>query len=75
MISLDHTVHALGAFLVCSLGLLLLRIENKRLKRIVLNLFVLVLTVLFADALMHLLPNALAGFIYGSHHSFLPNKL
>lgn len=74
MNTLDHTVHTLGAVLVCSLGLLSLRFEGKRLKRIVSNLFVLVLAVLLADALLHLLPNAIAGFIYGSHHAFLSQQ-
>ncbi|MEQ1620892.1 MAG: hypothetical protein ABL919_05760 [Methylococcales bacterium] len=64
MSTLDHTIHALGALLLISLGVLSLRIEGKRLKRIVTRSFVLVLAVLLADAAMHLLPNALAGFIY-----------
>lgn len=71
MNTLDHTVHTLGALLLISLGVLSLRIENKRLKQIVSNLFVLVLAVLLADALIHLLPNAIASFIYSSRHNFL----
>ncbi|MDO9423378.1 MAG: hypothetical protein Q7T40_04230 [Methylobacter sp.] len=66
MNTLERTVHVLGAVLVCSLGGLSLRLENKRLKRIVSNLLVLALVVLLADAVMHLLPNAIAGFIYGT---------
>jgi len=67
MNSLDQAVHTLGTGLLISLGMLSLRIENKRLKRIVTRSFVLVLAVLLADAAMHLLPNALAGFIYRTH--------
>jgi len=65
MNSLDQAVHTLGTGLL--MGMLSLRIENKRLKRIVTRSFVLVLAVLLADAAMHLLPNALAGFIYRTH--------
>lgn len=67
MNSLDQAVHTLGTGLLISLGMLSLLIENKRLKRIVTRSFVLVLAVLLADAAMHLLPNALAGFIYRTH--------
>jgi hypothetical protein len=74
MNSLDHTVHLFGAILLISLGLLSLRIEGKRLKRMVSNLFVLVLGVLLADALLHLLPNAIASFIYGSHYPDAPKN-
>lgn len=67
MSSLDHAIHVIGAGLLISLGLLSLWLKDKRLKRIASNLFVLVLGVLLADALLHLLPNAIAEFIYGSH--------
>lgn len=67
MNSLDHAVHAVGVGLLISLGLLSLWLKDKRLKRIVSNLIALVLGVLLADALLHLLPNAIAEFIYGSH--------
>jgi len=55
---------------VCSLGVLSLRIKGKRLKRIASNLIVLVVGVLLADALVHQIPNAIAGFIYSSRHNF-----
>jgi hypothetical protein len=71
---LDSTIHAIGAGLLISLGLLSLWIKGKRLKRIVSNLFLLVLGVLLADALLHLLPNTIAGFIYGSHYHHVPRN-
>ncbi|TRW98955.1 hypothetical protein EKO24_006920 [Candidatus Methylobacter oryzae] len=67
MSSLDRTVHAIGAGLLISLGLLSPWLKDKRLKRIVSNLIAVVGGVLLADALLHLLPNAIAEFIYGSH--------
>lgn len=67
MNSLDHAIHTAGAGLLISLGLLSLRLKDKRLKRIVSNLITVVLSVLLADALLHVLPNAIAEFIYGSH--------
>jgi hypothetical protein len=66
MSSLDRTVHAIGAGLLISLGLLSLRFKDPRLKRIASNLIAAVGGVLLADAVLHLLPNAIAEFIYGS---------
>jgi len=74
MSSLDSPIHVIGAGLLISLGLLLLWIKGKRLKRIVSNVFLLVLGVLVADALLHLLPNTIAGFIYGSHGHYAPRN-
>jgi hypothetical protein len=71
---LDQTAHTLGALLLISLGVLSQRIEGKRLKQIVVGAFVLVLAVVLADAVMHLLPNTIAGFIYGSHHHYAPRQ-
>jgi hypothetical protein len=67
MSSLDRTVHAIGAGLLISLGLLSPWLKDPRLKRMASNLIALVVGVLLADALLHLLPNAIAKFIYGSH--------
>jgi hypothetical protein len=74
MNKLNHTVHKLEALLSTSLDLLPLRIEGKCLKRIALNLIALVLGVLLADAIVHQLPNAIAGFIYGTHQTDIPQK-
>ncbi len=74
MNSLDRTIHAVGVGLLISLGLLSLWLKDKRLKRIVSNLIALVLGVLLADALLHLLPNAIAEFIYGSRQQIDPKK-
>jgi len=74
MNTLDHTAHALGALLLISLGVLSHRIEGKLLKRIVTRAFILVLTVLLVDTAMHLLPNAIASFIYGTHKHYVPRN-
>ena len=67
MNDLDDAVHLLGAGLLIILGALSLRIEGKRLKRRVSKLIMLVLGVLLADAFVHQIPNAIAGFIYSAH--------
>lgn len=66
MNSLDHAIHVTGSGLLISLGLLSLWLKDKRLKRIVSNLIAVVGGVLLADAVLHLLPNAIAEFIYGT---------
>jgi len=63
MSSLDRTVHAIGAGLLISLG----RLKDPRLKRMASHLIAVAGGVLLADAVLHLLPNAIAEFIYGSH--------
>jgi len=74
MNTLDYTIHALVALLLMSLGVLSRWIEGKRLKRMVAGVFILVLAVLLADAIMHLLPNAIASFIYGTHKHHVPRN-
>ncbi|MDO9161904.1 MAG: hypothetical protein Q8N35_14260 [Methylococcaceae bacterium] len=64
MNSLDQTIHIVGPLLLISLGALYHWIEGKPLKRLLAGVFVLVLSLLLADATLHLLPNAIAGFIY-----------
>jgi hypothetical protein len=71
----DFYVHVIGVALLIGSGFLSLRIEDKRLKRRVSSFFVLVLGLLLADAVIHLLPNAIAGFIYGSQHHSSPGNL
>lgn len=70
MNNLDESIHLLGAGLLIILGVLSPWIENKRLKRMLSKLIVLVLGVLLADAFVHRIPNAIAGFIYGAHRQF-----
>jgi hypothetical protein len=70
MNSLDCTVHTIVAGLLISLGLLSLCLKGKRLQRFVANLIALVVGVLLADALVHQIPDAIAGFIYGTHQQF-----
>ena len=79
MSNLDQAFHIAGPLLLLGLGVLSRQIECKRLKRLVAGVFVLVLAGLLADAAMHLLPNAIADFIYGTHkhyvsRNFLSNK-
>lgn len=75
MSTLDHTIHALGALLLISLAVLSHRIEGKLLKRIVTRAFILVLTLLLVDTAMHLLPNTIADFIYGTHKHYVPRNI
>ena len=63
----DLFVHTIGVVLLIGSRFLSLRIEGKRLKRLVSLFFVLVFGVVLADVVIHLLANAMAGFIYGSH--------
>lgn len=74
MNTLDHSNHKLGAVLVCRLGTLSIWIKGKRFKRIVSNLIALVLGVILAEAILYQLPNAIAGFIYGTHQTYIPKK-
>jgi len=74
MNTLDQAIHIVGSVLLISLGVLSLRIKGKRLKRMVAGVFVLVLVGLLADAAMHLLPNAIASFIYGTHKHYVPRN-
>ncbi len=74
MNTLDQTIHIVGSLLLVCLGMLSLRIEGKRFKQIVAGAFILVLSVLLADAVIHLLPNAIAGFIYGAHKHYVPRN-
>jgi hypothetical protein len=67
----DCTFHTLSVSVLISLSLLSLAIKNKRLKRIMLNLITLVVGVLLVDVFMHLLPNTIARFIYGTHYMSL----
>jgi hypothetical protein len=74
MSTFDLAIHIVGILLLISLGVLSLWIECKRLKRMVAGVFVLVLSLLLADAAMHLLPNAIADFIYGTHKHYVPRN-
>ncbi|MGD0959417.1 MAG: hypothetical protein ABSB19_06395 [Methylomonas sp.] len=71
----DFYVHLLGVVLLSALGFLALRIQRKRLKRLVSYCFAIVLGLLLVDAATHLLPNTIAGFIYGSRHRSMPRNL
>jgi hypothetical protein len=71
----DLYVHALGISLLISSGFLALRIEEQPLKTRVSLFFKLVLSLLLADAITHLLPNAVADFIYSTRHHYPSNCL
>lgn len=70
MSTFDQAIRIVGTLLLISLGVLSLRIEGKRLKRMMAGAFVLVLFALLADATMHLLPNAISGFIYRTNQHY-----
>ncbi|WP_262966205.1 hypothetical protein [Methylobacter psychrophilus] len=63
----DYIIHATGIVLLMVLGLLWQRSGSKCLQRMASNLFVLVLGMLLVDVFVHLLPDALADFIYRTH--------
>ncbi|MDD1621127.1 MAG: hypothetical protein LUQ11_06565 [Methylococcaceae bacterium] len=71
----DFYVHVIGVALLIGSGLLSLGLEDRRLKHWVSSFFVLVLSLLLADVVLHLLPNAIAGFIYGSRYHSIPVNL
>jgi hypothetical protein len=75
MSNLDFIIHTTGAILLISSGLLWLRTDGKLLNRLVGHFFILVLCVMLVEMFMHLLPNALANFIYGTQKYDTPNKL
>lgn len=56
------------------LGLLWQRSDSKCLQRMASNLFVLVLGMLLVDVFVHLLPDALADFIYRIHKHAVPGN-
>lgn len=63
----DSAIHLIGIGLLAVLGLCWWRLKNPRLKQLALNLMTLVLGIVLGDALLHVLPNSIARFIYGSH--------
>jgi hypothetical protein len=75
MSNLDFVIHATGAILLISSGLLWLRTDGKPLNRLVGHFFILVLFVMLIEMCLHLLPNALADFIYGTQKYDAANKL
>ncbi|OQK16792.1 hypothetical protein AU255_02475 [Methyloprofundus sedimenti] len=71
MNTLDQAFHVLGSLLLISLAVLSLRVQCQRLKLTFTRAFVAVLLVLLADAAMHLLPDAIACFIYGTQKHYV----
>jgi len=75
MSNLDFVIHTTGAILLISSGLLWLRTDGKPLNRLVGHFFILVLCVMLVEMCMHLLPKALADFIYGTQKYAAPSNL
>jgi hypothetical protein len=73
MNALDRTANILGTLLLMG-WLSVFRIEGKRLKRMIAAVFISVCGVFLADAVIHRVPNAIAGFIYGAHPDAVPEK-
>lgn len=67
MTPIDRAIHLIGLGLLAVLALAWWRLKNPRLKQLAFNLMTLVLGIVLGDALLHVLPNSLARFIYGSH--------
>ncbi|MEQ1638024.1 MAG: hypothetical protein ABL903_15175 [Methylococcales bacterium] len=72
MSSIDSTVHLIGIGLLALLSLVWRWLKNPRLKQLALNLMTLVLSLVLGDAILHVLPNSIARFIYGSHSHYRP---
>ncbi|MFI3136434.1 MAG: hypothetical protein QX197_06605 [Methylococcaceae bacterium] len=64
---IDTAIHLIGIGLLAVLGLCWWWLKNPRLKQLALNGMTLVLGIVLVDALLHVLPNSIARFIYGSH--------
>ena len=75
MSNLDFLIHTTSAILLISSGLLWIRTDGKPLNRLVGHFFILVLCVMLIEVCLHLLPNALADFIYGTQKYDAANKL
>jgi hypothetical protein len=70
----DYIIHRTGAVLLIVLGLLWQRSDSQHLQRMVSNLLLLVLGMLLVDVFVHLLPDALADFIYRTHKYAVPEN-
>jgi len=69
MNNLDNYCHILGIEFLTILGMVWLLLDEQPIQRTVSILFLLLLGVMMTHAMTHLLPNAIAKFIYSSHHS------
>jgi len=74
MNNLDTCLHILGIELLAIFGLVWLLLDEQPIKRMLSNVFMVLLGLMLAHAVTHLLPNAIARFIYSSHHPFYSKK-
>lgn len=74
MNNLHDYLHIVGVAAFIGLSLLSLTLKRPRLKQRVARLIVVVLVVLAVDTATHVVPHALARFMYSSLHSFYAQK-
>ena len=72
MSSIDTAIHLIGLGLLALLGLCWSRLKNPRCRQLALHAMTLVFGIVLGDALLHVLPNSIAHFIYGSHPHYTP---
>jgi hypothetical protein len=66
---LDTYLHIIVVEMIVILAIVLPYMENKAPKQVVSKLLLLLLGFMLVHIATHLLPNKIASFIYGSHHS------
>ena len=66
MAQLDFYVHVIGGTALLLLGLLLLTVQRPYARHILQRLCAVVLSILLLDLTTHIVPNALANFVYRS---------
>ncbi len=69
---IDTAIHLIGIGLLAVLGLCCWWLKNPRLKQLALHLMTLVFSIVLGDAILHVLPNSIARFIYGAHRHYSP---
>ena len=74
MVDIDTWLHILGIELLVIFGLVWLLLDKQPIKRTVSTLFLLLLGIMLTHAVTHLLPNAMARFIYSSHLTYYSKK-
>ncbi len=75
MNNLDSYLHIIGIELLAIFGIIWLLLAEQSIKRTIGNMFMVLLGLMLAHGATHLLPNAIASFIYSSHHTFHSKKV
>ncbi|MDO8843279.1 MAG: hypothetical protein Q7U98_05760 [Methylicorpusculum sp.] len=75
MTDLDSHLYLIGGEILVILGITIAMLNNKRQKRTLSGIFLLILGFMLAHTVTHLLPNAVAGFIFRSYHYATPRNL